>query len=72
MTDDWLLPLLQPIEDNPKSVVVPVVDLINPGSFEYSKAMIAKSGFDWSLNFKWEYIPWDYFDDEKNHVRPFE
>lgn len=53
-------------------MVVPVVDLINPSSFEFSKAMLSKSGFDWSLTFKWEYIPWDYFDEEENHVRPFE
>ncbi|CAD6185997.1 unnamed protein product [Caenorhabditis auriculariae] len=72
VADRWLEPLLQPIKENPKSVVLPVVDLINPVTFEYSKSMVAKSGFDWGLNFKWIYLPWSYFETEENHVKPFE
>ncbi|KAK6025356.1 hypothetical protein OSTOST_08751 [Ostertagia ostertagi] len=34
--------------------------------------MISKSGFDWSLNFKWVYIPWEYFDIKENNVKPIE
>jgi hypothetical protein len=29
------------------SVVLPVVDLIQPLNFEYSQSMVAKGGFDW-------------------------
>lgn len=47
------------------------MDLINPVSFEYAKAMVAKGGFDWALNFKWEYFDWSYFDVEENNVKLF-
>lgn len=67
-------------------IVLPVVDLIDPVRFEYSKAMIAKGfsvfhssyllvilkgSFDWSLRFSWEYFEWSYFDDTDNYVRLF-
>jgi polypeptide N-acetylgalactosaminyltransferase len=34
--------------------------------------MVAKGGFDWALNFRWEYFDWSYFDIEGNNVKPFE
>ncbi|CEF68587.2 Glycosyltransferase 2-like domain-containing protein [Strongyloides ratti] len=68
--DRWLEPLLHEIQKNPKIIALPIVDLINPNKFDYTKAMFAKSGFDWSLYFRWEYIPWDYFDKEENHIIP--
>uniref|UniRef100_A0A1I7XSB1 Glyco_trans_2-like domain-containing protein n=1 Tax=Heterorhabditis bacteriophora TaxID=37862 RepID=A0A1I7XSB1_HETBA len=72
VSDRWLEPLLAPIMENPNSIVLPIVDLIHPLTFEYSKAMIAKSGFDWALSFKWIYLPWEYFDVVENNIRPFE
>uniref|UniRef100_A0A915DIQ3 Uncharacterized protein n=1 Tax=Ditylenchus dipsaci TaxID=166011 RepID=A0A915DIQ3_9BILA len=39
--------------------------------FEYSKAMVTKGTFDWSLKFKWDYFEWSHFDDKDNYVRPF-
>ncbi|KAK5967573.1 Polypeptide N-acetylgalactosaminyltransferase, partial [Trichostrongylus colubriformis] len=72
VTERWLEPLLAPIAENPNSVVLPIVDLIHPLTFAYSQAMISKSGFDWSLNFKWVYIPWEYFDVKENNVKPIE
>ncbi|GMS89466.1 hypothetical protein PENTCL1PPCAC_11641, partial [Pristionchus entomophagus] len=71
VTDNWLPPLLQPIKEDPKSVVLPIVDMIHPATFEYSGVMISKGGFDWGLNFKWDYLPWSYFDEPENHVKPF-
>ncbi|CAI4231092.1 unnamed protein product [Auanema sp. JU1783] len=71
VADGWIEPLLAPIQEDPRSVVVPIVDLINPISFEYSQAMIAKSGFDWALNFQWVYLPWEYWAEEENNVKPF-
>ncbi|CAI5444560.1 unnamed protein product [Caenorhabditis angaria] len=72
VAEGWLEPLLQPIKENPKSIVLPVVDLINPVTFDYSQSMVAKSGFDWGLNFKWIYLPWEYFETPENNVKPFE
>uniref|UniRef100_A0A0K0DEM7 Glyco_trans_2-like domain-containing protein n=1 Tax=Angiostrongylus cantonensis TaxID=6313 RepID=A0A0K0DEM7_ANGCA len=72
VTKRWLEPLLAPIAENPNSVVLPIVDIIHPINFEYSKAMIAKVGFDWSLMSRWIYLNWEYFDVEENNVKPFE
>ncbi|WKX88208.1 hypothetical protein Q1695_008105 [Nippostrongylus brasiliensis] len=72
VTERWLEPLLAAIAENPNSVVLPIVDLINPLKFDYSQAMIAKSGFDWTLTFKWIYINWEYFDTPENNVKPIE
>ncbi|KAH7696379.1 GLY-8 protein [Aphelenchoides avenae] len=59
-------------EKHSSRAVLPIVDLINPVSFEYAKAMVAKGGFDWGLNFKWEYFDWSYFDVLENNVKLFE
>lgn len=72
VTNNWIEPLLQAIQDNPNQVVLPIIDVINGSNFEYGKAMVAKAGFNWRLFFEWEYFPWSYFDDEENHVRLFE
>uniref|UniRef100_A0A914H9W3 Glycosyltransferase 2-like domain-containing protein n=1 Tax=Globodera rostochiensis TaxID=31243 RepID=A0A914H9W3_GLORO len=67
----WLEPLLAPIEENPKRVVLPVIDLINANTFSYEKAMVAKGTFDWGLYYKWDYFDWSYFDEEENNVKPY-
>ncbi|ETN85763.1 glycosyltransferase, group 2 family protein [Necator americanus] len=72
VTERWLEPLLAPIKENPNSIVLPIIDLINPFTFDYAKAMVTKSGFDWTLTFKWVYIPWEYFDIPENNVKPFD
>lgn len=71
VTPLWIEPLLAAIRDDPKRVVVPVVDIIHPATFEYSKAMVAKVGFDWSLRISWKYFPWEYFDIPENNYKPF-
>ncbi|KAI6187710.1 putative N-acetylgalactosaminyltransferase 8 [Aphelenchoides besseyi] len=68
----WLEPLIKTIEEDRTRLVLPVVDLIQPFNFEYSQAMVAKGGFDWALNFRWEYFDWSYFDIEENTVKPFD
>jgi hypothetical protein len=50
---DSIQPLLSAVQEDNKRVVLPVVDIINAASFEYSKAMVAKGSFDWYLMFKW-------------------
>lgn len=86
VTRGWIEPLLSPIHENPTklvnhlikikvlltfSVVLPVVDLINPFKFDYTTAMIARGSFDWGLKFSWEYFDWSYFDEPENNVKPF-
>ncbi|TKR67126.1 hypothetical protein L596_023328 [Steinernema carpocapsae] len=71
VTERWLEPLLAAIEEDETRVMLPLVDLIHPNTFQYTKAMVAKGGFDWSLAFKWEYFNWSYFDVEENNVKPY-
>lgn len=56
----WMEPLLDRIKMNPKTVVCPVIDVIDDNTFEYhySKAYFTNvGGFDWSLQFNWHSIP---------------
>ncbi|KAK0417681.1 hypothetical protein QR680_013147 [Steinernema hermaphroditum] len=71
VTAGWLHPLLSGIQEDERRVMLPLVDLIHPNTFEYTKAMVAHGGFDWSLSFQWEYFPWSYFDVPENNVQPY-
>ncbi|VDM20772.1 unnamed protein product [Wuchereria bancrofti] len=71
VTPLWIEPLLLPIQEDSTRVVLPVVDLISAKTFEFSKAMIAKGVFNWGLEFKWKYIPWEYWDLPENNIKPF-
>uniref|UniRef100_A0A0M3IPI1 Glyco_trans_2-like domain-containing protein n=1 Tax=Ascaris lumbricoides TaxID=6252 RepID=A0A0M3IPI1_ASCLU len=71
VTDRWIEPLLAQIQEDNTRVVIPLVDLINPVKFDYQKAMVTKSAFDWGLNFVWKYFKWEYFDIPENNIKPF-
>lgn len=50
----WLEPLLDRTVINKLAIVSPVVDIIDPVDLKYkSSSLKLKSGFDWSLRFKW-------------------
>jgi polypeptide N-acetylgalactosaminyltransferase len=72
VTDGWIQPLIAAIEEDSTRVVVPIIDLIDPVKFTYTKAMVAKSVFSWALFFKWEYFDWSYFDIEENNIKLFQ
>ncbi|VDK27714.1 unnamed protein product [Gongylonema pulchrum] len=58
--EGWMEPLLDRIKRDPKTVVCPVIDVIDDNTFEYhySKAYFTNvGGFDWSLQFNWHGIP---------------
>lgn len=42
-------------------VALPLVDLINPNTFEYTAAMQTRGGFEWNMSFKWLYFDWAEF-----------
>lgn len=60
-TEGWLEPLLARIAKDPTTVVCPVIDVINDGTFEYHYNRDAGSlnvgGFDWNLQFNWHSVP---------------
>ena len=57
VNEGWLPPLLERIKENKTRVTVPVIDIINPDTFEYSASPIVKGGFNWGLHFKWDAVP---------------
>lgn len=49
VNERWLEPLIDKIQKNESNVLIPIVDLIDPITFNYSEAMIAKGTFDWDM-----------------------
>lgn len=71
--EGWLEPLLARIAKDPTTVVCPVIDVINDGTFEYHYNRDAGSlnvgGFDWNLQFNWHSVP---DRERKRHKSPVE
>lgn len=57
----WMPPLLAHLADNPRAVALPVIEGIDPRTFEYMPLGPAKSPprgvFDWNLTFHWKRRP---------------
>ncbi|QQP35687.1 Polypeptide N-acetylgalactosaminyltransferase, partial [Caligus rogercresseyi] len=56
----WLEPLLQRIKENPKTFVVPVIDVIDDKTMEYYHSngnYFQIGGFTWSGHFNWVDVP---------------
>ncbi|CAK1592955.1 unnamed protein product [Parnassius mnemosyne] len=57
---DWLRPMLQRIKDSPKSVVVPIIDVIEFSNFHYSvqdPEVFQVGGFTFMGHFTWIEVP---------------
>nr|XP_009861683.2 polypeptide N-acetylgalactosaminyltransferase 11-like [Ciona intestinalis] len=58
VNNGWIEPLLNEIDrSNRTSVVSPIVDTINPDTFEYEASQLMRGGFNWGLHFAWEALP---------------
>ncbi|XP_037691697.1 polypeptide N-acetylgalactosaminyltransferase 11-like [Choloepus didactylus] len=53
----WLQPLLAVIQEDRKTVVCPVIDIISADTLTYSSSPIVRGGFNWGLHFKWDLVP---------------
>lgn len=51
-------------------VVCPIIDIIEPDTFKYIESPICIGGFNWGLQFKWDYPPYEYFKTDEDYVRP--
>ncbi|XP_010635836.1 inactive polypeptide N-acetylgalactosaminyltransferase-like protein 5 isoform X2 [Fukomys damarensis] len=52
----WLEPLLSAITRDSKTVVCPVIDVIDSMSLQYTPSPLARGAFDWNLHFKWDNV----------------
>ncbi|XP_052807246.1 polypeptide N-acetylgalactosaminyltransferase 11-like [Mya arenaria] len=69
----WLEPLLTTVAAYKKpTIAIPVIDMINPGTFEYKPSPLVKGGFNWGMNFKWEDLPPSYFQSNVSKIAPIE
>ncbi|CAF1431814.1 unnamed protein product, partial [Adineta steineri] len=58
--EGWLEPLLDPIARNPKASVVPVIEVIDDSTLQFTGSPIQNiqvGGFDWNLLFTWHVPP---------------
>ncbi|XP_024420216.1 polypeptide N-acetylgalactosaminyltransferase 11 isoform X1 [Desmodus rotundus] len=53
----WLQPLLAAIQEDRRTVVCPVIDIISADTLAYSSSPVVRGGFNWGLHFKWDLIP---------------
>lgn len=67
---DWLRPLLEPIYLNHKLITVPMIDIINHNTFEYSSSPLVKGGFNWGLHFKWDSISKNALTTKEDFIKP--
>ncbi|XP_005089457.1 polypeptide N-acetylgalactosaminyltransferase 11 [Aplysia californica] len=67
----WLEPLLDRIASDRRSVMVPVVDTVEPETFVYRGANLVRGGFTWSLLHNWEALPLEVEKVVKETADPF-
>ncbi|CBY32818.1 unnamed protein product [Oikopleura dioica] len=54
---NWIQPLMQRIQQNPKIVVAPIIDVINKDTFSYIGAdAFLTGGVSWAMVFRWDWL----------------
>lgn len=66
----WLESLLKVIAINRTVVATPVIDIINPDTFEYGSSPLVRGGFNWGLSFNWENLPIGVLQRDEDFVKP--
>ncbi|VDK29044.1 unnamed protein product, partial [Anisakis simplex] len=72
VNERWIEPLLNRIVTNPKTVVCPIIDIIDADTMRYIESPVCKGGMSWSLVFKWDYPPRSYFDSPEKYIQPLQ
>jgi polypeptide N-acetylgalactosaminyltransferase len=67
---DWLPPLLEIISRNSRTVVCPIIDMINSDTFQYNTSPLVKGGFNWGLHFQWEPLDLSKFLTKEDFTKP--
>ncbi|KAJ9582078.1 hypothetical protein L9F63_003580, partial [Diploptera punctata] len=67
---DWIQPLLTRISTLRSTIAVPIIDIINSDTFDYSASPLVRGGFNWGLHFKWENLPTGTLTIEEDFIKP--
>ncbi|XP_056639458.1 polypeptide N-acetylgalactosaminyltransferase 35A [Diorhabda sublineata] len=66
----WIEPLLYRIHEKRTNVVMPIIDIINADTFNYSGSPLVRGGFNWGLHFKWENLPTGTLQSKEDFIKP--
>ncbi|XP_034945059.1 polypeptide N-acetylgalactosaminyltransferase 35A [Chelonus insularis] len=66
----WIEPLLERIKESPTIVAMPVIDVINSDTFQYTASPLVRGGFNWGLHFKWDNLPKNTLIQDEDFVKP--
>ncbi|GAB0088572.1 Polypeptide N-acetylgalactosaminyltransferase [Sergentomyia squamirostris] len=69
---DWAEPLLTVIKANSTILAMPVIDIINSDTFNYSSSPLVRGGFNWGLHFKWDNLPQGTLKQDSDFLGPFD
>lgn len=66
----WMEPLLARIAQSKTIVPMPVIDIINADTFQYTPSPLVRGGFNWGLHFKWDNLPTGTLVNDEDFVKP--
>lgn len=66
----WIEPLLSRVAESPTILPMPVIDIINSDTFQYTASPLVRGGFNWGLNFKWDNVPKNSLKSNEDFVKP--
>ncbi|KZC10131.1 Polypeptide N-acetylgalactosaminyltransferase 35A, partial [Dufourea novaeangliae] len=66
----WIEPLLSRIALSKTIVAMPVIDIINPDTFQYTSSPLVRGGFNWGLHFKWDSLPVGTLEHAEDFIKP--
>ncbi|XP_031848535.1 polypeptide N-acetylgalactosaminyltransferase 35A [Nomia melanderi] len=66
----WIEPLLSQIASSKTTVAMPVIDIIDPDTFQYTSSPLVRGGFNWGLHFKWDNLPVGTLKHDEDFVKP--
>ncbi|XP_076748570.1 polypeptide N-acetylgalactosaminyltransferase 35A [Xylocopa sonorina] len=66
----WIEPLLSRIANSKTITAMPVIDIINADTFQYTSSPLVRGGFNWGLHFKWDNLPVGTLVHDEDFIKP--